>query len=98
MSVHRPFRRPSEFTRKSLEVKTLPKHPMGRDMNPNPSSPSDSPTLGAQDDGLENLEGRLWDRARRNLRLLYNGGGLPASAGPNPSSVVGPLAVVNSKL
>lgn len=64
----------------------------GPDMNLNLTSRDESAGAGSQHDALESLESRLWDRARRNLRLLYNGGALaPASA--DASAVVAPLAV-----
>jgi hypothetical protein len=43
------------------------------------------------------LEARMWDRARRNLMLLYNGGRSDgaASQAAAPAALVGPLAVTN---
>lgn len=49
-------------------------------------------------ESLESLESRLWERARRNLRLLYNGGHLAPPPAEDAKVVIGPLAVVNPKL
>lgn len=67
-------------------------------MNSTSSSRSKGAAVGSYHEGLENLESRLWDRARRNLRLLYNGGpGAPTSAqGQGGGSRQ--LAVINPKI
>ncbi|OJW04199.1 MAG: hypothetical protein BGO49_21645 [Planctomycetales bacterium 71-10] len=71
---------------------------MGQDMNADSISRSEPSGAGSQFDALESLESRLWDRARRNLRLLYNGGRLAPIAAANAPSTVGPLVVVNPKI
>ncbi|MDG3005595.1 hypothetical protein [Paludisphaera mucosa] len=71
---------------------------MGKDMNPTSSSRSEASSAGSYHDGLEILEAQLWDRARRNLRLLYNGGRIAPAASQNPNAYVGQLAVVTPKI
>jgi hypothetical protein len=66
-------------------------------MNLNSTPRDDSSGACFQHDALESLESRLWDRARRNLRLLYNGGGLAPVAAANARALVGPL-VANAKI
>lgn len=66
-------------------------------MNSTPVSRNESSTSSYQFDALESLEARLWDRARRNLRLLYNGGSLAPIAATGAKAVVGPL-VSNPKI
>ncbi len=66
---------------------------MEQDMNPKTTSRIE-PTPGVSHcDALESLEARLWDRARRNLRLLYNGARLSPIAATATNAGVGPLAV-----
>lgn len=69
----------------------------GPDMNFHSATRHESLGSAYQHDALESLESRLWDRARRNLRLLYNGGGLAPVAAADARAVVAPLAV-NSKV
>ncbi|WP_165068636.1 hypothetical protein [Paludisphaera rhizosphaerae] len=66
-------------------------------MNSTSSSRSESP-VAASHEGLDLLDSRLWERARRNLRLLYNGGRLAPAVAQTPSTGVGPLAVANTKI
>lgn len=44
---------------------------------------------------LDQLEAQMWDRARMNLMLLYNGSRIaePISQAAAPATLVGPLAV-----
>ncbi|WP_165243689.1 hypothetical protein [Paludisphaera soli] len=66
-------------------------------MNSTTSSHPQGSTVGSFHEGLEYLEGRLWDRARRNLRLLYNGG-LATTSAPNQGPASRSLAVANPKI
>jgi len=45
----------------------------------------------------DQLDARMWDRARKNLMLLYNGGQTagPTSQAASPATLIGPLAVAN---
>ncbi len=70
-------------------------------MNASLSPLGESPIGSSRPDSLESLESlesRLWERARRNLRLLYNGGHPPSPAAEDAKDVIGPLLVVNPKL
>jgi hypothetical protein len=63
----------------------------GPDMSAKSVSRDDTAGATSHYDALESLESRLWDRARRNLRLLYNGGALAPVAAADVRSVVGPM-------
>jgi hypothetical protein len=66
-------------------------------MNPPSIAYTDPIPRGSVRQRLDNLEAQMWDRARRNLILLYNGAqfaGTPPQAAA-PTRLVGPLAVLN---
>jgi len=71
---------------------------MGDIMNSSSASRSEAPAAGSSHDGLENLEGRLWDRARRNLRLLYNGDAIATSQGQAQGPAGRPRGVGTPKI
>lgn len=49
---------------------------------------------------LDQLEAQMWDRARMNLMLLYNGSRIAGatSQAAAPARLVGPLAVSNPEV
>lgn len=61
--------------------------------NATSTDPGESSGASSRHDGLESLEARLWDRARRNLRLLYKGGRPAPADAANLHAVLGPLVV-----
>lgn len=71
---------------------------MGQNMNPTSSSSSDPRAAAARHEGLDLLESRLWEGARRNLRLLYNGGRIAPVCAQTPNAGVGPLGGANTKI
>lgn len=69
---------------------------MGQVMKPTTPSRSEAATTGSFHDRLDLLDAQLWERARRNLRVLYKG--LTPASGPNVTAVVLPLAVAATKI
>jgi len=49
---------------------------------------------------LDQLEAQMWDRARMNLMLLYNGSRIDVATSRDaaPATLVGPLAVSNPEI
>lgn len=67
-------------------------------MNPTSSALTESRAATSHHEAVDLLDSHLWERARRNLRLLYNGGRLAPAVAQTPSTGVGPLAVANTKI
>jgi hypothetical protein len=66
-------------------------------MNPTSIARTDAAPARSARQRQDQLEARMWDRARMNLMLLYNGGRTAGSTAQaaSPATLVGPLAVSN---
>ena len=87
---------PDRMHPKTLVAETV--RTMGQEMNSTSSSRSEASPTGSFHEGVDHLEAQLWERARRNLRLLYNGSRMTPSGSPTVNAAPRTLAVSAPKI